>query len=149
MKTLPNDIFFAEVERMIAEERQVVLRVRGNSMRPFIRSDRTRVQLSPCQPQSLKKGDIVLFRFRGRHILHRIIRRDGERFLLAGDGNYRKTETCTVNDIVAVVVAVIRPDGRTVECTSLRWRAASKIWVSFPPLLRRIILGVMWRSGLR
>lgn len=149
MKTLPNDIFFAEVERLISEGGSVVLTVNGYSMRPFIRSGRTRVVLSPCDTDSLRKGDVVLFRYRGGHVLHRIVKREGDRFILAGDGNYKIREQCTAADIVAAVVTIIGHNGREVPHDSLRWRWGSALWTSLHPFVRRCILALLWRMGIR
>ena len=76
MILLPNQLFFAEVEAMLAEGREVQIRMKGHSMRPLLRSERDRVVLAPCtDPARLQPGDVVLFRCCGRHILHRIVRR--------------------------------------------------------------------------
>ena len=32
--------------------------------------------------------DVVLFRYNGRHVLHRIIRREGTRLYIRGDGSF-------------------------------------------------------------
>ena len=149
MKTLPNSIFFAEVEKLLAEGKNVMLTVQGNSMRPFIRSGRTKVLLSTCNPTELKKGDIVLFRFRGRHILHRIVKRNEREFLLAGDGNYKIFERCGLDDIVAKAVTVIRPNGREIDCESRLWRFGSGCWTSLHPFIRRCILAFLWRVGIK
>lgn len=98
---------------------------------------------------ALRAGDIVLFRCDGRHILHRIIRRDAERFTLAGDGNYRMQEHCTAGDIVAVMTAVIRPSGRIVRTASRRWRRQSRCWQALPAGVRRFMLRVLWQLGVR
>ena len=80
MILLPNQLFFAEVEAMLAEGREVQIRMKGHSMRPLLRSERDQVVLTPCaDPARLRPGDVVLFRCCGRHILHRIVRRDGDR----------------------------------------------------------------------
>lgn len=149
MKILSNDIFFAQVEELIADGENVIMRVKGHSMRPFIRNGRTNVRLSPCDARTLRKGDIILFRYHGHHIMHRIIVRDGDRLTLAGDGNYRKFEHCTLADVVAIVSTVIRPNGRTISCSSRCWRTISCCWTSLPQLLRRCILGALWRLGIR
>lgn len=98
---------------------------------------------------ALRAGDTVLFRCDGRHILHRIIRRDAERFTLAGDGNYRMQEQCTGEDIVAVMTAVIRPSGRIVRTASRRWRRQSRWWLALPAGVRRFMLRVLWQLGVR
>lgn len=149
MKSLPNDIFFAEVEHLLSEEGRVVLTVQGNSMRPFMRSGRTRVSLVCCDVERLKRGDIVLFRYRGRHILHRITARSGKMFELSGDGNYRVSEHCGADDIIAKVDAVINRRGRITKCSSRSWRWRSALWLWLHPFVRRCILSLLLRSGLK
>lgn len=71
------------------------------------------------------------------------------RFTLAGDGNYRLTEHCTATDIAAVMTSVIRPSGRIVLTASRRWRRQSRCWLALPAGVRRFILRVLWRLGIR
>lgn len=71
------------------------------------------------------------------------------RFTLAGDGNYRLTEHCTATDIAAVMTSVIRPSGRIVLTASRRWRRQSRCWLTLPAGVRRFILRVLWRLGIR
>lgn len=71
---ISNDIFFAEVLRVLREGKNVTIPVKGVSMLPFIRGDRDSVELEPlADARPLAVGDIVLFRVAGRYILHRII----------------------------------------------------------------------------
>ncbi len=71
------------------------------------------------------------------------------RFTLAGDGNYRMTEHCAATDIAAVMTSVIRPSGRIVRTASRRWRRQSRCWLATPAGVRRFILRVLWRLGIR
>ena len=48
MILLPNQLFFAEVEAMLSEGREVQIRMKGHSMRPLLRSERDQVVLTPC-----------------------------------------------------------------------------------------------------
>lgn len=147
---LPNQLFFRHVEAMLAEGREVQLRMKGHSMRPLLRSERDQVVLRPCtDPERLRPGDVVLFRCAGRHILHRIVRREGGRLTLAGDGNYRITEQCTLHDVAGVAVRIVRASGRTFGCDSLRWRIQSRMWLALPPWLRRQALRALWHLGIR
>ena len=148
---LPNNLFFEQVEAMLSEGNEVQLRIRGNSMRPWLRDNRDIVALTPIKTyqRSLQKGDVVLFRYRGGHILHRIVRHPGEQFILSGDGNYRITEQCCADDILAVMTRIIRPSGRIVEVSSRNWRLRSWSWRMLPAIVRKIILGVLWRVGIR
>lgn len=150
MILLPNQLFFEQVEAMLAEGREVQIRMKGHSMRPLLRSERDQVVLSPCtDPARLQPGDIVLFRTYGRHILHRIVHRNGDCLTLAGDGNYRITEQCTTRDVVGVATRAIRASGRIVGFDSPGWRLRSRLWLSIPPWLRRQLLRVLWHTGFK
>ena len=149
MMLLPNQLFSEQVEAMLAEGREVQIRMKGHSMRPLLRSERDSVVLKPCNPARLQPGDVVLFRSHGRHILHRIVRRDGDRLTLAGDGNYKITEQCTTGDVAGIAVRAIRTSGRTVDFNSPGWRLRSRLWLSIPPWLRRQLLRVLWHIGYK
>ena len=60
---LPNELFFRQVEAMLAEGQSVQIRMKGHSMRPLLRNNRDRVVVRAYgageEPQ---RGDVVLFR---------------------------------------------------------------------------------------
>lgn len=141
---LPNRLFFEQVEQLLAQGEDVRIRMQGHSMRPLLRQQRDTVVLRRCDARALRPGDVVLFRYGGRHILHRILWREGDRFTLAGDGNYRLREYCRAEDVVARMVCVVRPSGRTLDCDSRRWRMSSGLWLAVPEWIRRQLLRVMW-----
>ena len=145
---LKNDIFFAEVEQLLAEGRQVTILVRGNSMRPLLRDGRDKVVLRKANDEDIKKGAVMLFRYRGSHVMHRVRKIEGDVVIFEGDGNYKLQEVVTRKDIVAVVEAVVRPSGRRIECSSRRWRFLSFMWLSQMRIERRVILGIMRRLKL-
>ena len=103
MKQIPNNLFFAWVESEIAEGRSVRFRLKGHSMFPLLRNERDEVVLHPCTDAELQTMDAVLFRHQGRHVLHRILRREGDRLLIQGDGSFVARETCTVGDVIGKV----------------------------------------------
>ena len=121
-RTIPNEMFFATVEEMIGEGRSVEMTVKGFSMRPFLRNERDVVVLSPVGEKVLQRGMVVLFRYGGRHILHRIRKTDGERLLIEGDGNYRSVEVATKEDVVAYVSEVRLESGKKLQYNDLGWR---------------------------
>lgn len=71
--TFSNRLFFGWVEEEIAAGRRVRFAVKGYSMMPLLRSEIDEVVLEPCSSESIKVGDILLFRYMGNHILHRVI----------------------------------------------------------------------------
>lgn len=152
MKTISNDIFFAQVEDLLSEGQSVVIRVKGYSMRPFIRNERTQVRIAPITDLDRKNlciGDIILFRYKGRHIMHRIRHIEENTITLAGDGNYRIWEQCQRQDVVGIVSDIIYFNGKSISCQSRQWRCISRLWVSLPQLVRRVILGILWRLGIK
>ena len=78
MKKVANDVFFAWVEEGIAQGKTVRFRLKGNSMFPLLRNGKDEVTLEKCPNESLKPMDVVLFRYRGGHVLHRILQRKGK-----------------------------------------------------------------------
>ena len=134
-KQIANDLFFASAEEFLREGRSVELRVKGFSMRPFLRNGRDVVVLSPVEGVALRKGMVVLFRYGGRHILHRYRGTSPEgRLRMEGDGNYRIVEWADKEDVVAYVESVKR-GGRVIRYGSLGWRVGS-LWSLMLKVLR-------------
>lgn len=140
MKQIPNDLFFAWVETEIAAGRSVQFRLLGVSMFPLIRNGKDEVLLRPCSAEELRPMDVVLFKYKGRHLLHRIIRREGDRLLIQGDGSYVAQEQCTTDAVVGKVQAIVRPSGKVLPVENWQWRFPSWVWrhlgVFRNPLLR-------------
>lgn len=120
IKTIRNDEFFADVEHLLDDGLSIEMRVKGYSMRPFLRNERDKVHLSAIDTASLKRGMVVLFLYRNHHTLHRIRRIDGNRLLMKGDGNYRSAELVT-RDAVAAYVKSVERSGREIKYGSLQW----------------------------
>lgn len=131
-----------EMERVLAAGASCLLTVTGSSMVPFLHHERDTVVLAKPGKERLKPGQILFFRRRnGTYILHRLrrVEKDGS-LLICGDAQ-TWTERIRLPQVVGVVVAVQRPDGRIVSCDGLSWRLRSALWYPtrpFRPLLFRI-----------
>ena len=112
MKRLPNDCFFSLVEDDIHHGKSVRFRMKGSSMFPLLREGKDEVAVYPCKAESLKPMDVVLFRYRGRCLLHRIVGMKDGRFIMQGDGVCAFYEECTAADIIGVLGMVYRVSGR-------------------------------------
>jgi signal peptidase I len=110
-RVIPNALFFATVEEVIAEGRSVEMTVKGFSMRPLLRNGRDVVTLSPVAEGDLREGMVVLFRHKGNYVLHRIRKIEGQRLTIEGDGNYRLREEAQRGDVVAMVSRVQKGRG--------------------------------------
>lgn len=119
---LPNEIFIPEIARLVAEGKQVIFTPTGVSMRPFIEGGRDNVTLT--RPEDLRVGDIVLAEVQPQHyVLHRLYAMHGDSLTLMGDGNLQGTEHCTSGQVLAKVVSIHTPAGKSRPVTRARiWR---------------------------
>lgn len=138
MKIIPNDIFFAQIESQLAAGRSVSFKVKGNSMFPFLRNGKDSVHVSPLKRQPVA-GDVVLFKYKGHHVLHRIIKIEGDIHVIQGDGIYASQECCGKEDIVGVVTHISRNGGEPFSVDSFCWRFCSQLWSIFS-FARRYLL---------
>ena len=135
---LPNELFLKEVRTLIAEGHDVTLRVRGVSMRPFLEDRRDKIVLTGLQRKPVV-GDAVLAEIApGKYVYHRIVRIDGDKVTLRGDGNVYGTEQCRMEDVAAATKQLIRK-GRGYSPEGCAWRCYSMLWPEWP-LARRVLL---------
>lgn len=146
---LENAEFLPHVCQFVNEGHTVSIRAKGNSMRPFVESDRDVAVLT--KGKGYKVGDVVLAEIvPGHYVLHRIDRIEGNAVTLRGDGNVGGTEHCRLEDIRALTCQFIRK-GKTWNLqTSRVWKVYSKVWVALLPI-RRYLLALyrlIWRHEL-
>ena len=132
-----------EACRLVREGVNVTLPVNGNSMLPFIIGGKESVILH--RPGLIDVGDVVLAWVDGnRYVIHRIIRIEGDRITLMGDGNVAVTEHCRLNDIKARVTHVVDAKDKTHYLYN-RWRMlGAKVWYWLRPI-RRYLLAIYRR----
>ena len=136
---IPNYILLSSVRQLISEGHTTTIRVKGNSMQPFLKNGRDSVVLAAAAV--LQEGDVVLAEFSpGKYVLHRIIKIDGTDLTLMGDGNTKGTEKCSAGDVAGTVITFIR-NGKNIDCNNIKWKIYSKIWLALFPL-RRYLLGI-------
>ena len=140
-----NEILIPELARLIGEQKEVRFTPSGVSMRPFIEGDRDSVILG-AYTRAPKRGDIVLARVgittSPNYVLHRLVRIEGEKYILQGDGNIAGEEVCSRDDIIARVVRIECPDGRRKPLTR------GYLWYAFKPL-RKWLLKIYRHTWLK
>ena len=149
---VPNALLIAEVRRAISEGHSATFRVKGNSMRPFLETERDIVKIERVEPKDVKVRDVVLAEIAPqKYVLHRVDQRNGSTLILRGDGNVKGTEQCRDTDVVGIATAFYRK-GRNMDCPDLvtgwKWRTYSSIWLALKPF-RRILLGLYRRQPFR
>jgi hypothetical protein len=142
-----------EAIRLVEEGVSVTLPVNGRSMLPFIIGGRESVilQQTPKQGETrqgapqMKLGDVVLAWVEGnRYVVHRIIRIDGDRVTLMGDGNLVGTEHCRLSDIKAIATHVVGSDEQPHDLYTSRRMLGVRLWWWLLPI-RRYLLAIYKR----
>ncbi len=133
--------------QLVNEGMRVTFPVKGYSMLPFIIGSKESVDL--VKPKHPKVGDVVLAWVEGcRYVVHRIIRIDGNMVTLMGDGNIAGVEHCTLDDVAAIAINVVNPQGKHKPLYA-PWRIkASRLWWRLLPV-RRWILAIYRRTWLK
>ena len=147
MTRITDDEIIRNAIQLVNEGMRVTFPVKGNSMLPFIIGSRESVDL--VKPDGLQPGHVVLAWVEGgRYVAHRIIRIDGDRVTLMGDGNIAGVEHCRLDEVAALAVNVVTPGGKHHPLYSA-WRVrASRLWWRLLPV-RRWILAVYRRTYLK
>ena len=125
MRTLPNDFFFEEIKEIISQGESVEILVRGNSMSPYLRDKKDKVVIAPLKDTTPQKGDIILFFHSGQYLLHRVIKKKENYFIVQGDGIVKKQENVLLTDIIGIVRYIIHPSGK---CVSVNCRSHLIYW---------------------
>lgn len=124
------------VERYVAKYRPIAKEETSTSIRIVPANELLNRDLNP--------KEVVLFRYRGGHVLHRILQRKGNNLLIQGDGSIVAMEQCTVDDVVGKVTSVHHPSGKTVSVESWQWKLPSRLWRGLG-CLRKWILRIAYR----
>jgi hypothetical protein len=142
MIEITQEWLFSETKKFLAKGENVIMRGCGNSMNPYLRSGKDVVVLSSFREEDLHSGNIVLFSYLGRYLLHRIIGQKDGYYVIQGDGVCKNAEKVLLQDIIAVVRTIIRPDGKEVSAQSFGARLYWQCWRRLRPF-RRYLLWIL------
>jgi len=145
-KYISSGELFPVVLDLLNEYKQACFIVTGMSMWPFICHGRDKAIVEKCDPDKVKKGDIVLLEaVSGRYLLHRITKVLPDGIQTTGDGNCHRDGVFPRSCIRAKIVKIIRK-GKVIDCTSVLWRGIFCLWMRMFPV-RRYLLAVLRRIG--
>lgn len=131
-------------EALLARDGRLVYTNKGVSMMPLLRQDRDLMIIEKKGQERCRRFDAVLFRRpgingRGAYVLHRIVKvNDDGTYYIVGD-NCLTGETVREENVLGVLRGVVR-DGRTVDSSSLGYRAYVWLWGGRPGLRRLVLL---------
>ena len=94
------------IREVLEHDSQVTLTASGKSMEPMIHDGRDNVILRRPD-KKLSKGDVVFYkRSSGRLVLHRIVGKDENGYILCGDNQWSKEYGIKEEQIIAVLDSV-------------------------------------------
>ena len=134
---LKNEEMFPEVSRMLEDGHKVTIPVKGVSMLPTIVGERDLVILE--KSAVYKKDDIVLFCLGGRWILHRVIKTDGDIFIIRGDGILSNVEKCTAAHIRGHVTTILRKGRKPIDPYGCWQLFKLRVWNLLRPVRRYLL----------
>ena len=141
-----NAVLLGETKRLLEKGKKVTLKVKGNSMLPFIHGNRDSVGL--VSSTTYQAGDIVLAEVKEDHfVLHRILsierNEPDSSVILMGDGNIKGTEKCQRKDLIGKVECIYRRN-KQIDPNSEKERKKARHWQRLLPI-RRWILAIYKR----
>lgn len=144
-----NDTFFAQVLEVLDQGKQVTIPVKGYSMLPFIRGGKDLVVLEKASGD-IVKDDIVLFRYGGRYVMHRVLRAEGGKYDIQGDGVWLGHEYPVRDQILARATCILRAGKKPVDPYSPSQKRLVHAWQRLGRLRRYILFiyrHLPWNRG--
>ena len=144
-----NDEFFAQVLERLDEGLTATIPVKGYSMLPFIRGGKDLVILEKASGD-IVKDDIVLFRYGGRYVMHRVLSAADGKFDIQGDGVWLGHEYPQKEQILARAVSILRAGKKPVDPYSRQQLRRVHAWQRLGRLRRYILFiyrHLPWNRG--
>ena len=145
-KKISLDEIYPIIKEKIENGGTVQLPITGTSMLPLLVWGRDTVELTKCEnPQ---KYDIIFYRRDDGHfVLHRIVGKNENGFILCGDNQINKEYGITENHIIAVVKSITRK-GKTFSVDKSSYKIYVNLWTLILPLRNIILVPMRKIKGL-
>lgn len=139
IRVISNEDYFTEVQRILREGKKVCIRVKGNSMCPFIQDGDT-VLLGEYSGTPLPLGSNILAKDKDKFVFHRFVGKKNGQYILAGDGNLVLREYIAETDIIAIAY-MHYPKNKELSIAIHRpWARLRGLGWYYMRLLRRIVI---------
>lgn len=142
---MENAVFLPVVTNLADEGYNVIIPLKGFSMRPFLEDGRDKAMLVKIS-EPLKVGDVVLGELTpGRYALHRIIHVNKTHVQMLGDGNLTPDPVIPIENVRAIAKGFYRKGGARLEqVDGKKFLLYSSIWMRFSLTQRKWLLRI-WR----
>lgn len=141
-KTISLEEIYPIIKEQLESDGTVQIPITGTSMIPLLVWGRDSVELVKCEKSQI--GDIIFYRRDDGHfVLHRIIGKDENGYILCGDNQWVKEFGIEDRHIIGVVSAITR-NGKKFAVENKSYKLYSKIWIGLLPV-RRYFLFIIRR----
>jgi len=124
-----SEYLFPVIIELIQNNQKATVTVTGNSMSPFLKEIRDRVELSATSFNEIKRGDIVLIRRKtGYYVMHRVYKKEKDCFFMVGDAQEWIEGPLYPDQLIAIVKRVWRKN-REISCDNIIWKFLSLLWL--------------------
>lgn len=130
---MQNDDFISLIKNALSQNQTATFKVKGFSMWPFYKDQATSIVLT--KKDEYKKLDVVLATYQNRYVLHRIIKKNNNGFILRGDGAF-SNEEISPEDIIGYSVS--HETKKSIKENNIVYRFKVILWIYNP--LRRIMI---------
>lgn len=124
-----NTLLFGEL-KPILEEKDVILRIKGNSMWPFFKDAKTSVTLRKVT--FIRNKEIYLFKLNDTYVLHRLIKIKDNKLVFRGDGNLGKEYT-TKYSLIGQVIGF--ENKKYIKTSSKVYKVKLRLYLLFPRII--------------
>jgi len=131
----------SSLEAYLREHGVLTYPIVGVSMRPLLRQDRDIVTIERS-PGRCSPGDVVLFRYGGRYVLHRVVEAREKDYVILGDNCVNFENGVTDADILGVMTRFTR-GGREHTADDPPYRLYTR-WI-----LRTMRPRILWKKTIR
>ena len=138
-------------EELLERDGLLVYRTRGKSMLPMLHQARDLVNIEPVKGL-LMPLDVVFYKRGTSYVLHRIVRIEGDLFLIRGDNTY-SLERVHKNAILGKLVSFVRK-GKSCQVTDRRYLRYVVFWNGIYPVraflfrFKRLCVRILKKLGL-
>jgi len=119
-------------EELLEEQGYFLYTNIGVSMMPLLRQSKDVIEIRKKSGRC-KKYDVVLYKRGDQYILHRILQVTLTGYIIAGDHNTYKETDIRDEDILGVMVRVIR-DGKSITPDNIKYKIYVHLWCDFFPV---------------
>ncbi len=126
-------------EEILEQDGVLVYTNVGTSMMPLLRQRKDLIEIRR-QDGRCRKYDVILYKRRGKYILHRILKVFPDGYLIAGDHCTFVERDVTDEMILGVMTKVIR-NRKTITPNNIWYKMYVHLWCDFYPIRMIIIRG--------